>query len=143
MRQVNDNLLIVKFSKLDVAQWITTGVGNCSEPAVSSWLCRYAAEQLASVAMIPGSRCKSDRDRSQAPSLLRNALRTNSAETGIQSIALLAGVSRSMLNLLVAELGKQERSAASRRFISTLIRRERRSLANILSLKAGQAHRNL
>ena len=92
-----ERLAVIRKTKLDLAQWITSGIGRCRNPAMSMCLARYAAAQLQSAAMIPAV----NENRLRPASLLREELK-NSKHRG-DSVLILARVSRAMLSELARD----------------------------------------
>lgn len=104
-----EHLAIIRSTKLDLARWIATGIGKCSNPETSLCLARYAAAQLESAAIIPMSPPKLDR-RIPA-SLLRRELRTSVRPDSSECAMIISRVSRAMLTLL-AGAGSADATAA-------------------------------
>lgn len=94
----------IRQTKLDLAQWITSGIEHCHDPAASACLARYAAAQLESAAAIsrPSSGFCSNR------SLLRSELASSRNQ---DCLGVLLRVSRNMLHLLAGR-SPAERAAA-------------------------------
>lgn len=120
-----EKLAIIRQTKLDLAQWITSGIGRCRNPEMSMCLARYAAAQLESAALIPQTAAKGEHS---VRSLLRRELR-NSRDAG-DSILVLARVSRAMVTVLV-RLGHHDKTVAH------LIRHEAAASRQIRALCPG------
>lgn len=93
-----EKLAVIRRTKLDLAQWITSGIGRCQNPAMAALLARYAAAQLQSAALIPQTTVRGQRD---ARSLLRRELKDSRNTT--DSLLVLARVSRAMLTVLAGQ----------------------------------------
>ena len=93
-----ESLAIIRKTKLDLAQWITSGIGRCRNPAMSVCLARYAAAQLQSAALIPQTETKG---HNSAQSLLRRELKQ--AGNAADSVLVLTRVSRAMLTVLATQ----------------------------------------
>lgn len=89
-----DSLEIVRQTKLDLAQWIASGIGRCQNQATAITLAKYAAAQLEAAASIPRPA------RITRASLLRKELRSSNRK--LDCLIVIDRVSRSMLRLLVA-----------------------------------------
>jgi hypothetical protein len=125
-------LEIIRQTKLDLAQWIVAGIGQCRNPATALSLARYAAAQLEAAARIPAPR---DLSRNAPESLLRQALRTNSSIRA-DSTAVLNRVSRAMLRMLVAN--KEGENAALSATCVQLARHELRAARMLMAVRPGK-----
>lgn len=103
-----DRLAVIRRTKLDVAQWITAGIGRCKNPAMSMCLAKYAAAQLQSAALIPAA-ATGEGARGNTVSLLRRELKNTPRPS--DSLLVLTRVSRAMLTVLAGQ-GSNDRTIA-------------------------------
>ncbi len=92
-------LAMVRRTKLDLAQWIAAGIGQCRNPATSQCLARYAAAQLESAALIPVTGAP-ERNHQGTESLLRRELKHSHGSRERDCVLILARVSRAMVAAL-------------------------------------------
>lgn len=122
-----ERLAVIRRTKLDIAQWIATGIGGCRNPATSLCLARYAAAQLESAAHIPVS---ASQDLSRIPSLLRRELKNSRDRRPGDGVRILARVSRAMISVLGG-------NATAHTAVANLIRHEAAASKQIRALSRG------
>ena len=123
----NARLEIVRQTKLDLAQWIAAGIGQCRHPATSQMLARYASAQLESAAMIPAQ----GDSRVRSHSLLREEIQRTGKGVDRDCVAILGRVSRAMLHVLAGH-SQIERAEAVRDFTTAKVLRHELRAARIL-----------
>lgn len=96
---MQERLAVIRTTKLDLAQWITSGIAVCQDTATSLCLARYAAAQLESAALIPMAPHQRTR-RASATSLLRRELKSSPRPDSNECALILARVSRAMIAVL-------------------------------------------
>lgn len=123
-----ESLAVIRTTKLDVAQWIASGMGKCPSQATSLCLARYAAAQLESAALIPARSRPGSAPR--PASLLRRELKGSGQPNGNECAQILARVSMAMIKLL-------DGNSAKNSTISQLIRHEAAAAQQIRALCRG------
>ena len=132
-----NQLEIVRQTKLDLAQWIASGIEQCHNPAIAISLARYAAAQLEAAAWIPAPR---KRIRNPASlSLLRAELRDRKSEHSSDSTTILNRVSRRVVQVLLGSNAADKRHSSRDVTCVRLARHEVRAvkmLMDVLTRKA-------
>jgi hypothetical protein len=131
-----ERLDLVRMTRLDLAQWITSGIGKCRNRETSLCLARYAAAQLEGAALIPPARSKTQKPGFN--SLLRAELSRSGSNTA-DCLMILARVSRSMLRTLAGESERERRTAMRDLTVARVVQLEVAALRALLNSGSNKA----
>lgn len=131
-----EKLDLVRTTRLDLAQWIASGIGKCRNQETSLCLARYAAAQLEGAALIPPAESKVE--KRGVTSLLRAEL-SRPGSNSADCLMTLARVSRAMLRTLTGESERERRIAMRDITVARLVRLEVSALKALLGSDSSKA----